>query len=124
MNERFFLDNLWRDISGLPEITQDSLKLPSLDSLKETEWDSKFEHLMHSRLIMGAIRYGLINAPNKPKYDRCASIRKRLQLFEESGNAEYLVDIANMALLMFAEKQHSNFHFSSVDDGYHDKIIK
>lgn len=123
---QLFLNNLWRWKCGLPE--EELIKnLPPLESLKVTEWSPTFEQLMRNRLIFGAIRYGCIGhggpPAGKPVYDRCRSIRVRLHKFEQTGNAEWLVDIANMALLMFEERQHPTFHFNSVDDDYHDEKL-
>lgn len=97
--------------------------LPPLEELKRTEWSPEFERLMRNRLIMGAIRYGRIKASGKSKYDRVKSIKARMDLYESTGNAEHLVDCANLCLLEFEEPNHQNFHFKAADDGIHtDKI--
>lgn len=125
--ERFFLDNLWRDLAGLPEFEDKRNFLPDLEVLRQTEWSPAFEKGMRDKLIMGCIRYGAMGHGSKPEgkplYDRCESIRKRLKFFEETGDGDWLIDIGNMALLMFEERQHPNFHIKGVDDGYHDNII-
>ena len=92
--------------------------MPSLEELKESEWDSAFESLMRNRLIMGAFRYGLFKDGARG-YDRLTSIRQRLDLFESTGNGEHLVDVANLALMIYHYKDHTKFHFKSVDDGIH-----
>lgn len=119
---RFFLDNLWRWKCGLPEEDYEQKKenvLPSYDELKKTEWSPEFEKLMRNRLIMGAYRYGRIHESNKPNYDRTSSIEKRLNKYRETGNVEFLVDIANLCLLEFEVGNHPNKHFQSIDDGEH-----
>ena len=127
MNSNDYLKNLWRWKCGLPEIDFDRANHIDLEALKKSEWSPEFEKLMRNRLLMGSIRYGKMGhgsiPKGKPKYGRINSIRKRLGLYEETGNAEYLVDIANFALLLFEERQHPNFHFNSIDDGIHDEII-
>lgn len=128
-NRSIFIKNLWRWKCGLPEDEGEPKNIKiDLDKLKQTEWSSEFEKLMRNRLLMGGIRYGIMGhgsiPKGKPKYDRIASIKKRLQLFEETKNAEMLVDIANMCLLIFEEKSVDGLHFSSIDDGYHDTIMK
>lgn len=87
--------------------------------LKKTQWSEDFERLMRNRLIIGAIRYGLLNDSHKPKWDRISSINKRIDLYSETGNDEYLVDVANLCLLEFEEGIHPNKHLKSVDDGHH-----
>jgi hypothetical protein len=119
-----FLENLWLWSCDLPENSLIVKKIASLEELQRTEWDPQFEKMMRARLIFGSIRYGRLNERGKKKRDRCRSIRDRLKFFEDTGNGEWLVDVANMALLMFAERQHPNFHIKCVDDGYHDKELK
>ena len=71
---------------------------PPLESLAKTEWSSIFEQLMRNRLMMGALRYGLLHDSGKPNYKRTESIEWHLKMFKETGNAEHLVDIANQCL--------------------------
>lgn len=118
MTIQYFLDNLWRWKCNLPELDS-SQKIPTLDELKKSEWSEEFETYMRNRLIMGAIRYGRIGDKNKPQYDRVKSMIKRLNQYTESGNKEYLVDVANLCLLEFTESNHPNQHFKSIDDGEH-----
>ena len=124
-NKAWYDKHRWRLQHGYAEV---ELKSILIKELEDTEWSEDFEKLMRKRLIMGGLRYGKMGHGKypfgKPKYDRCESIRKRLKFFEETGNAEWLVDIGNMALLMFEERQHSKWHFKAQDDGYHDEIIK
>lgn len=121
MNTQYFLDNLWRWKCGLPEIEE--TKPTTFDELKETEWSKEFETYMRNRLIMGAMRYGKIGTKNKPKYDRVASMIKRLNNFNTTGNKEFLIDVANLCLLEFVECNHPNQHFNSIDDGEHVAIL-
>lgn len=90
---------------------------PVLEELKKTEWNSEFETLMRNRLIMGALRYGLLK--ENISYDSITSIRQRLDLLEVDGNGEHLVDIANLCLVMFTRKDHPKFHFKAQDDAIH-----
>ena len=94
----------------------------NIEELKKTEWNKEFEQLMRNRLIIGAFRYGKMNAPDKPNYDRMSSIIKRANNYLDTGNDELLVDIANLCMMEYIEGNHINKHFSSVDDGEHVKI--
>lgn len=71
---------------------------------------------------MGALRYGRLGTPGKPQYDRVAEVKKRVSKYEATGNTEFLVDVANMALIEFVEGDHPNKHFKAIDDGEHAKI--
>jgi hypothetical protein len=114
-----FLRNAWRVLAGMDE--EKPRQVPALESLQQSEWSPKFETLMRNRLVMGAFRYGLLGDPAKPRYDRVASIRRRLDKYVQTGNLEHLVDVANTALLEFVEGEHPNRHFHSIDDGEHTK---
>lgn len=123
MDIQFFLNNLWRWKCGLPE-TEEANQVSSYEELKESEWSEEFERLMRNRLIIGALRYGRIGAANKPQYDRVNSMIKRLMKYQETGNKEFLVDVANICLLEFVECNHPNQHFHAIDDGEHTEILK
>jgi len=94
-------------------------KIPTLEEVYETQWSSEFEILMRNRLAMGFFRYGPLNNQPAGKYDNIGSIRKRLALYEETGNDEILVDIANVAMVEFLNGNHPNKHFNAEDDGIH-----
>lgn len=121
MNIQFYLTNLWLWKCGLPE--NETYKFPTFDELQQSEWNIDFEKLMRNRLVMGAMRYGRIGGKNKPQYDRVNSMIKRLIKYQESGNKEFLVDVANLCLLEFVECNHPNQHFHSIDDGEHVNIL-
>ena len=121
MNElRFFFDNLWLWKCNLPE--NQPFKIDNPDTLYESEWSPRFEKYMRNRLVMGALRYGKINAPNKPKYCRVESMVKRLNQYQKTGNLEILVDVANLCLLEFEEGNHPNKHFNALCENEHVKV--
>lgn len=91
----------------------------TLAELEASEWSPEFERLMRNRLIMGALRYGKLGAPNKTKYDRTKSMARRLSLYQQTGNMELLVDIANLCLCEFVECHHPLRHWHVVDGGEH-----
>lgn len=93
--------------------------MPPIEELRETEWSPRFEELMRNRLVVGAFRYGRLHAAGKPKWDRIGSIRRRLMVYQSTGNTECLVDIANMCLLEFEEGDHPLKHFAAADDVNH-----
>lgn len=116
---KHYLLNLWRWKCGLSEI--DKQQTTDINSLYISEWNKEFEQLMRNRLVMGALRYGKIYQQNKPKYNRTDSMVSRINKYVESGNKEYLVDVANLCLLEFTECYHPKAHFNSIDDGEHVK---
>ena len=115
-----FLRELWFRAAG--KTLEGKRILPSLEDLQRTEWSPEFERLMRNRMITGAYRYGRLKENNKPLYDRTASIRERLKLYEATGNLEHLVDVANLCLCEFVESNHPNKHFKAIDDGVHVEV--
>jgi hypothetical protein len=47
--------------------------------------------------------------------DAIASLKKRLKKYEETGNTEWLVDIANFAMIEYMYPQHEQAHFRATD---------
>lgn len=100
-----------------PKYTPDDI-----ERLERTQWSNEFEILMRNRLLMGALRYGELQAPNKPVFDSIKSIKKRLDLYQQTGNTEHLADIANLCLVEFVEGVHPLKHFHATDEhDYHAK---
>lgn len=98
-------------------------KPSDLATLQKTEWSDLFETLMRNRLLMGAFRYGTMEEKRrnatKNRWDLLGAIKAKCELYEETGNTEYLVDMANYCLLAFEFDPHPKKHFSALDD-HHD----
>lgn len=88
-------------------------------SLRATEWSPQFEQLMRNRLVLGAVRYGLMHDKTR-RYKNVQSAIKRLETYLDTGNQEHLVDAANLCLMEFVKPgSHPQPHLSPVDDGDH-----
>lgn len=94
-------------------------KIPPLDELRQTEWSEEFETLMRNRLLMGAFRYGPMAEKLKSKWKMLPSMRRRLEVYESTGNLEMLVDVANLCLLEYLNPTVSNAALRPTDDGEH-----
>jgi len=88
-----------------------------LDRFK-TEWSPRFEQYMRNRLVMGSIRYETFaDKRRKAKvYNYVKEMKRRIAAYEQTGNSEFLVDIANMALLEFEFPYLPNAHFNNEND--------
>ena len=62
-------------------------------------------------------KYGPIKQAYPHKVSAIKSLRKRLLLYEETGNADYLVDVANFAMIEFMLPEHADFHDKPTDGG-------
>ena len=84
----------------------------------ETEWSPRFEQYMRNRLVMGSIRYETF-ADKRSKaavYNYVKEMKRRIAAYEETGNTEFMVDVANMAMLEFEFPFHPNAHFNNEND--------
>ena len=124
MTRESFMKNLWRWKCGLKE-DEEPKPVGSYQEIYDESWSDEFERLMHVQIIMGAFRYGRWpeRRAKNIKYDYVAFIKRRIDIYQETGNTEYLVDAANGAMLAFEFDQHPTKHFYTVDDGEHDKRI-
>lgn len=100
---------------GMPD------SITSLDILKETEWDNDFESLMRNRLIMGRFRYGPFKNINRTTEKIIENIKDRADKYLAERNTEYLVDISNLCMKLFATDEHPLKHFKAHDDKNHTK---
>lgn len=91
---------------------------PSVADIVAEDWSWPFIQHCLNRIIMGRFRYGKASA-NGAKYDRIGGIRRRLELYQSTGNLEYLVDIANLAQLEFQTPSIDGADFRATDDGEH-----
>jgi len=90
-----------------------------LAKLRKIQWNTLFEKMCRNRLLIGAYRYGELHTESSKSCVSVEDIKKRLDLYTETGNLEYLVDVANYAMLEFTYSKHKNVHFKANDDGIH-----
>lgn len=115
----WFFRQAWRWACDLPE-EKPRAPTPDLETLRRTQWSDDFERLMRNRLLMGAFRYGTFEEQSAGRvYNNAASIERHTAAYIATGNAEHLVDIANLALCEFVNPFHANYHFQAIDDGDH-----
>lgn len=75
-------------------------------SVKTIEEFYRMEHfyeLSINRLVMGALRYGARDNPEKPKYNRVNSVQRRITAYMRDNNLEHLVDSYNEIGLEYTE---------------------
>lgn len=80
-----------------------------------TEFDEKFIEYMRNRMIFSFHKYGPLADAYPAKVDAIASLEKRLAKYKETGNAEWLVDVCNFAMIEFMRPRHPNAHFEATD---------
>lgn len=80
----------------------------------ETEYSQEFDVLRKNRMVTSYYKYG----PVKENYGNglisaIKNLKKRIELYDETGNTEYLADVANFAMIEFMYPQHPSAYFDA-----------
>jgi hypothetical protein len=91
---------------------------PEPARMLELQWCEEFINYCRNRILMGTFRYGYMKRGNGT-YDNIQSAIDRLKMYQDTGNKEHLVDVANLCQVEYIEEVHPNAHWESIDDGKH-----
>lgn len=84
-----------------------------------TEYSEKFDELRKNRMVVSHYKYGGIKENYDKKNGMFVDMHKTIELrwkkYLETGNTEYLADLANFCMIEFMYPQHSNAHFEATD---------
>ena len=83
------------------------------DGVPDSEFSIRFVQGMADRMAVSFHKYGLVADAYPSKVDAIASLKKRLELYEGTGNAEWLMDASNFAMIEFMCPRHPSAHFRS-----------
>lgn len=82
-----------------------------------TEFSATFLQGMLDRMAVSFHKYGPVAAAYPADVDALASARQRLEKYEETGNTEWLIDLANFAMIEFMHPRHQAAHYRATDSG-------
>lgn len=80
-----------------------------------SEVSEEFIQGMRNRMAMSYFKYGAVRDAYPHKVSALESLRKRLANYEETGNTEWLMDVANFAMIEFMCPAHHRAHFRATD---------
>ena len=108
-----------------PDADQEPIDKKTMEDLQfnSAEWQHILM-LMKNRMSFGGFRYGPTKTQKRGQFNDVEDVKRRLCLFQKTGNMEHLIDAANITVLACIKKDHPNFHFESTDDGEHAKKLK
>lgn len=72
-------------------------------SILKTEYSERFDEIRKNMMVVSYFKYGAMQE-NYEKFkcmDALGNIEKRLAKYRETGNTEFLADIANFAMIEF-----------------------
>jgi len=94
---------------------EDSLKILITKKVPQTEFSKKFAEGMYNRMATSFFKYGKVAEAYPHKIDAIASLNVRLERYKETGNTEWLMDVANFAMIEYMHPKHPKAHFFATD---------
>jgi hypothetical protein len=85
------------------------------DGIPNTEFSPPFVQGMADRMAVSYCKYGAVAEAYPARVDAIASLKKRLDRYAEDGNTEWLMDVANFAMIEFMHPRHPQAHFKATD---------
>ena len=86
-----------------------------MDNLLESEYSRRFDALRKNRMLVSFHKYGPVKENYETKLISAVNnLEKRLELYKQTGNTEYLADVANFAMIEFMYPQHKDAHFDDL----------
>jgi len=80
-----------------------------------SEFSEQFAQGMADRMAVSFCKYGAVADAYPHRVDAIASLKKRLEKYEQDGNTEWLMDVANFAMIEFMHPRRPEAHFRATD---------
>jgi len=91
------------------------MNIKTAPNVPETEFSEKFAQGMADRMTVSFCKYGAVADAYPHRVDAIASLKKRLEKYERDGNTEWLMDVANFAMIEFMRPRHPDAHYKPTD---------
>lgn len=96
----------------------------NIENILATEFSERFVALMKNAMTVSFYKYGALKDAYPLKVNAVASLMERLKKYEETGNTEYMIDVANFAMIEFMLHRHpSAFYQGTDDDGSPGRVV-
>lgn len=89
--------------------------LKETKGVPESENSEQFHQGMVDRMGMSYFKYGRVAEAYPEKVDAIASLKARLDKYDRTGNTEFLMDVANFAMIEFMHPRHQDAYFEPTD---------
>ena len=87
-----------------------------INILVASEFNEQFIQGMSDRMSMSYYKYGPVRQAFPKLVDAIQTLKLKLLEYEETGNTEFLIDVANYAMIEFTLPKHLNAHFKATDN--------
>jgi hypothetical protein len=91
------------------------VKIQTVSSVPSSEFSEAFAQGMYDRMAVSYGKYGAVAEAYPKRVDAIASLKKRLEKYEQTGNTEWLMDVANFAMIELMHPRHPEAHFRATD---------
>lgn len=81
----------------------------------ESEYDMDFLQGMLDRMTVSFFKYGAVKDGYPSRLDALKSLQQRIEKYQQTGNTEFLVDVANFAMIEFMRPSIPGAHFEATD---------
>ena len=91
----------------------------NIDKILSTEYSVKFDEIRKNMMVASYYKYGAMK-DNYGKFkcmDALGDIEKRIQKYKETGNTEFLADVANFAMIEFMYPSIEGAKYVPTDSG-------
>jgi hypothetical protein len=90
-----------------------------INKILETEYSSRFDDIRKNMMVVSYYKYGALkdNYGTYKCMDALGNIEKRIQKYKETGNTEFLADVANFAMIEFLNPSVSGAKYTPTDNG-------
>lgn len=92
-----------------------SVIIETVEGVPASEFSRPFVQGMCDRMGMSFAKYGKVADAYPDKVDAIASLRVRLERYMATGNTEWLMDVANFAMIEYLRPRHPAAHFAPTD---------
>lgn len=89
------------------------------EKILKTEYSQKFDDIRKNMMVVSYYKYGPLR-DNYGKYkcmDAVGNMKKRLEKYLETGNTEFLADVANFAMIEFMNPSIPGATYKPTDSG-------
>jgi hypothetical protein len=91
------------------------MEIKTADGVPSSEVSREFLQGMADRMAVSYCKYGRVAEAYPKRVDAIASLKLRLEKYAQTGNTEWLMDVANFAMIEFMHPRHPEAHFRPTD---------
>jgi 1,2-phenylacetyl-CoA epoxidase catalytic subunit len=78
--------------------------MKSIEEVLSTEYSTEFDEKRKKAMTLSYHKYGALHLNYPDNVDAIESLKMRLEKYAKTGNTEFMVDVANFAMIEFMTK--------------------